>query len=60
MFEEIDTAQTKQQSQPHEKKLQQLISATPNLIYLRDGEVVLYKRSSTPIYAKDWKASATI
>ena len=30
--------------------LQQLISATPNLIYLRDSEVVLYKRSSTPIY----------
>jgi hypothetical protein len=55
MFKEIDTAQTKQQSQPHEKKLQQLISATPNLIYLRDGEVVLYKRSSTPIYQCRYK-----
>lgn len=50
MYKELGTAQSTQQSQPHEKNLQQLISATPNLIYLRDGEVVLYKRSSTPIY----------
>ncbi len=55
MFKELDTAQPKQQSQPHEKKLQQLVSATPNLIYLRDGEVVLYKRSSTPIYQCRYK-----
>jgi integrase len=55
MFKELDTVQLKQQSQPHEKKLQQLISATPNLIYLRDGEVVLYKRSSTPIYQCRYK-----
>ncbi len=55
MFKELDTAQPKQQSQPHEKKLQQLISTTPNLIYLRDGEVVLYKRSSTPIYQCRYK-----
>ncbi len=55
MFKELDTAQPKQQPQPHEKKLQQLITATPNLIYLRDGEVVLYKRSSTPIYQCRYK-----
>lgn len=55
MYKELDTAQPKQQPQPHEKKLQQLITATPNLIYLRDGEVVLYKRSSTPIYQCRYK-----
>lgn len=55
MLKELDTAQTKQQSQPREKKLQQLVSTTPNLIYLRDGEVVLYKRSSTPIYQCRYK-----
>ncbi len=55
MYKELDAAQPKQQPQPHEKKLQQLITATPNLIYLRDGEVVLYKRSSTPIYQCRYK-----
>ncbi len=55
MYKELDTAQPKQQPQPHEKKLQHLITATPNLIYLRDGEVVLYKRSSTPIYQCRYK-----
>ncbi len=40
---------------PHNKTLGLLVSATPKLIYLRDGEVVLYKRNSTPIYQCRYK-----
>lgn len=40
---------------PHNKTLRFLVSTTPNLIYLRDGEVVLYKRNATPIYQCRYK-----
>jgi integrase len=58
MLKGRDLAKNKQQPQAkesHEKNFQKLTSATPNLIYLRDGEVVLYKRSSTPIYQCRYK-----
>jgi len=43
-------------AQPSPKKtLELLVASTPSLIYLRDGEVVLYKRSSTPIYQCRYK-----
>ena len=59
MYKGKQTGKTNPQSfaplPPHEKTLGFLVGATPSLIYLRDGEVVLYKRSSTPIYQCRYK-----
>ena len=40
---------------PTQKTLRLLANATPQIIYLRDGELVLYKRDSTPVYQCRYK-----
>jgi integrase len=40
---------------PTQKTLRLLATATPQIIYLRDGELVLYKRDSTPVYQCRYK-----